>query len=66
MKTVTLTAETTQKVLDYLAARPFSEVTGLITEVMNAVKAQQVAALKAAQTEAHNDISNGSGTEKTA
>lgn len=60
MKTVTLTTETTQKVLDYLATRPFVEVSALITEVMNVVKAQQAAALKAAQTEVHNAISNGS------
>lgn len=60
MKTVTLTTETAQKVLDYLATRPFAEVSALITEVMTTVNAQRASALKAAQTEAHNAISNGS------
>lgn len=60
MKTVALTTETVQKVLDYLAARPFAEVSALINEVMAVVKVQQAAALKAAQTDTHKAITNGS------
>ncbi len=66
MKSFTFTTETTQKVLDYLAARPYGEVTVLVNELMAAVKIQQAAALKAAQTNVHQDINNSSGTEKTA
>jgi len=66
MKAFTFTAETTQKVLDYLAARPFAEVHTIVNELLMAVKAQQTTTLATASTDAHNAITNGSGAEKTA
>lgn len=60
MNTFTFSAETTQKLINYLAARPLQEVLALFNEVSDAVKAQQAAMAKEASTEAHKAISNGS------